>query len=268
MKKWIMAMAGLALLIGAAFSFHQSRTVAVSAEQTGARSTADRLGDDAGPAKEVAAVSDEARPDRTAASERAQGSAPLSTRGDAGLGLNETIETLVSPQASFEQKQAAWKRLKNSSQLDMAIQELEQRMANEPGRVENVAALGQAYLKKCGNIQDVREQAILAMKADQTLDAALSLDPTHWEARYTKAVGMSYWPAELNKGGEVIAQFHALIQDQEAQLAQPHFARSYAWLGDQYKKAGQMDYAAQVWQRGAALFPDNEELKRRLAAAP
>jgi hypothetical protein len=150
----------------------------------------------------------------------------------------------------------------------MAISDLEQRTTNDPGSVENVAALGQAYLKKCGVIQDVREQAILAMKADQMLESALKLDPSNWDARYTKAVGMSYWPAQMNKGREVIEQFDALIRDQEAQPVQPQFARSYAWLGDQYKKADQADYAVQVWQRGAAFFPQNEELKTRLAALP
>ena len=123
------------------------------------------------------------------------------------LAFNEAIETLVSALASFDQKQVAWKQLKERGQLDMAVSELEQRTANDPGRVENVAALGQAYMKKCGVIQDGREQAILAMKADQTLESALSLDPSNWEARYIKAVGMSYWPSQLNRGREVIEQF-------------------------------------------------------------
>jgi hypothetical protein len=79
---------------------------------------------------------------------------------------------------------------------------------------------------------------------------------------------MSYWPAALNKGQEVIEQFQILVQQQETQPAQPQFARSYLWLGDQYQKGGHADYAAQVWQRGAALFPENGELKSKLAAAP
>src|SRR5439155_3274216 len=134
-----------------------------------------------------------------------------------------------------------------------AISALEQRRANDPQTAAYAAALGQAYLKKCASMEDMREQAILAMKADQTLEAALSLDPSNWEARYTKAVGMSYWPPQLNKEREVIEQFQTLIQQQEVQAPQPQFARSYTRLGDQYQKAGRADYAAQVWQRGAAL---------------
>jgi tetratricopeptide (TPR) repeat protein len=182
--------------------------------------------------------------------------------------LRQVVETLVSPQTGFEQKQATWKRLRETGQLDAAIGALEQRASSDPQNAACAAALGQAYLKKCAGIADVREQAIFAMKADQTLESALTLDPANWEARYTKAVGMSYWPAQLNKQQEVIEQFRTLIQQQELQTPEPHFARSYAWLGDQYQKAGQPDYAVQVWQRGAALFPDNQELKRKLASAP
>ena len=268
MKKWIIAMAVLGVLVGTALSFHRPRTAILAAEETAPKSTPDRALEQPRPTTERAAIPEESRPSPTGASGQSQTPPVLSTPRGVGLVFNEVIETLVSPQASFEQKQVAWKQLKEAGRLDMAIRELEQRTANDPGRVENVAALGQAYLKKCGVTQDIREQAILAMKADQTLESALSLDPSNWEARYIKAVGMSYWPAQLNKGREVIEQFQALIQDQEAQPAQAHFARTYAWLGDQYKKSDQVDYAIQVWQRGAAFFPNNEELKTRLAAAP
>jgi hypothetical protein len=77
---------------------------------------------------------------------------------------------------------------------------------------------------------------------------------------------MSYWPAEMNKGDEVINRFTQLIQDQETQPAQPHFAQSYVWLGDQYQKSGRADYADQVWRRGAALFPSEPMLQKKLAA--
>lgn len=184
-----------------------------------------------------------------------------------GFDLNQSIETLISPQASYRDKQAVWNALKEAGQLDQAINELEQRMANDPQRPEYVAALGEAYMKKCAGMTDVREQAILAMKADKTLETALKLDPSNWEARFIKAVGMSFWPADLNKNPEVVQEFRTLIQQQEAQPAQPQFAQPYIWLGKEYEKAGQAEDAAQVWQRGAALFPENKELQNKLASA-
>jgi cytochrome c-type biogenesis protein CcmH/NrfG len=114
----------------------------------------------------------------------------------------------------------------------------------------------------------VREQGILAMQADKLFDSALSLDSSNWEARFIKAVAMSYWPPMLNKGDEVIQHFQTLIQQQETQAQQPHFAETYAWLGDQYQKAGRADDARAVWQRGAVLFPADEKLRTKLASTP
>ena len=183
----------------------------------------------------------------------------------ASLVLNQAIETMVSPQTSYEQRQAALKQLKDSGKLDDAIGSLEQRMADNPSSVETVTALGEAYYKKAGQTDDVREKAILAMKADQSLEAALNLDPSNWDARFMKAVGMSYWPPELNKSKEVIEQFQTLVQQQETQSPQPQFARTYLLLGEQYEKAGYSQYAADVWRRGATFFPADSNLKEKLA---
>jgi tetratricopeptide (TPR) repeat protein len=181
------------------------------------------------------------------------------------VGVKLAVDTLVSPQSSYSQKEAAWRQLKDSGNLDQAITELEQRVAGDPKTAEYSATLGQAYLTKCGTIQDVREQGILAMKADLAFDDALKTDPNNWEARFTKAVAMSYWPPQLNKGQEVIDDFTLLINQQEAQAPQPQFAQTYVWLGDQYQKSGRNDYALAVWQRGAALYPSDTALSKRLA---
>lgn len=180
--------------------------------------------------------------------------------------LNQAIESIVSPRAGHAQKEVAWKHLRESGKLDQAIGELEQRAAANAGAAEYPAALGQAYLQKCGTIQDVREQGILAMKADQVFDAALNLDSNNWEARFTKALAMSYWPTQMNRGNEVMQHFVTLVEQQEAQTPQPHFAQTYLRLGDEYQKYGHADYAKQVWQRGAALFPEDRELRLKLQA--
>src|SRR5207253_2817530 len=175
-------------------SINRSKTPPAPAVETVAESNPDQTMERALPMKVVIPA--------TQFRQSNPGPAPLTrfAATDDALALNQTIEMLVSPQASFEQKQAAWKQLKEMGKLDQAISDLEQRTTNEPQKAEYAAALGQAYLKKCALTRDVREQAILAMKADQTLDVALGLDPSNWEARYTKAIGMSYWPAQLNKG--------------------------------------------------------------------
>ncbi len=181
--------------------------------------------------------------------------------------VNQAVDILVSPQVGYGQKQAAWQQLGDAGKLDQAISELEQRMAADPQAPQYPAALGQAYLKKCATLQDVREQGILGMQADKLFDVALNLDPTNWEARFTKAVAFSFWPPSMNKGDQAIENFRILIQQQEEQTPQPHFAESYFWLGSQYQKAARGDYARLVWERGVSLFPNHEGLKQKLAEA-
>ncbi len=180
--------------------------------------------------------------------------------------VDQSVDMLVSAQTPYSEKQAVWKQLIDSGRLDAAIGELERRMAADPRVAEYPAALGQAYLRKCSILHDVREQGILGMQADKLFDAALSLDPANWEARFTKAVALSYWPASLNKGQEVLQLFQTLIDQQEAQTPQPHFAQSYVWMGDEYAKLGRPDYARTLWERGQGLFPSDEALKQRLSA--
>jgi hypothetical protein len=182
--------------------------------------------------------------------------------------VHQVVEELLSSQVPYEQKRSRWKELRESGGLDQAITELEGRVTGNNACADCAAVLGHAYLQKCGTISDVREQGILAMQADKLFDIALSLDPANWEARFTKAVALSYWPATMNKGEEVIQHFTTLIQQQETQAAQPQFAETYAWLGDQYQKAGRPEDARAVWERGAALFPNDPKLRNKTANSP
>jgi tetratricopeptide (TPR) repeat protein len=182
--------------------------------------------------------------------------------------LSQPLQTLVSPQAGYAQKQAAWKQLRDTQQLNQAITDLQQAAKAEPSVAEYPAVLGQAYLQKLMTTQDVREKVTLAMQADLSFDQALNLDPSNWDARFSKASALSYWPAELNKSEEVMQNLVTLVEQQEAQSPQPHFAQTYVLLGEQYQKAGYADDARQIWQRGATLFPDNNTLREKLAGLP
>jgi len=181
--------------------------------------------------------------------------------------FNQAIATLLSPQSSHEQRWAALKQLSESGKLDQAISELEQRVASDPSNAEYLTALGQANLQKAKTMMqdDITGGSILAMQAVKSFDTALSLDPSNWEAAFTKAAVMSHYPAELNQGQAVINQFTQLINQQESQPPQAQFAMTYVLLGDQYQKLGQSDYALATWQAGAALFPGDSTLQKRLA---
>ncbi len=181
--------------------------------------------------------------------------------------FSQPLQTLVSPQATFAQKQAAWKQLRDTGQLDQAIAQLQQAVKDDLSVAEYSAALGQAYLQKLGTTQDFRQQSILAMEADQTFDQALTLDPDNWDARFWKASALTHWPADLNKSQEIMENLSTLIDQQETRAPQPEYAQSYVLLGEQDQKAGYPDNAQQMWQRGAALYPNNEVLQNKLASS-
>jgi tetratricopeptide (TPR) repeat protein len=180
---------------------------------------------------------------------------------------SRAIDALVSPQSSYREKQASWKQLQDAGGLDQAIAALKAGMAKHPNNAAYPAELGVAYINKVITAKksgDYNEIAILGMQADQSFDAALKLDPTNWESQYYKAASLAYWPPEMNKGPEVIQRFSSLIDQQEAMPPQPQFAQTYVLLGEQYQKAGQPDQAVKVWRRGAAAFPDDPALQKKI----
>jgi tetratricopeptide (TPR) repeat protein len=184
----------------------------------------------------------------------------------AKLAFKQSMDTLLSPSSTHEQRQDAWKQLMAAGQLDQAVAQLQQLAAANPQSAQYPGDLGEAYLKQCSQTTDVREQGILALNADKLFDTALNLDPSDWEARYTKAVALSYWPANLNKGQDVIDNLMTLIQQQQNLPPETQFALPYLRLGDYYQKAGDTPSALHAWQQGASLFPANDDLKSRLAS--
>jgi tetratricopeptide (TPR) repeat protein len=179
--------------------------------------------------------------------------------------FSRAIDLLVSRPTSFQERQAAWKQLRDTGQLDQALASLKQGATNNPASAEHAMALGEAYVYKLQTIRDFHEVAILALQADLSFNTALGLDPANWEAQFFKASALSRWPAEMNEGLEVIQRLSNLIDEQEPMPPQPQFAQTYILLGDQYKKAGQPDYAVQTWRLGLAKFPADSTLQARIA---
>jgi hypothetical protein len=272
MKRLILSILGAGLLVGTVFYLKQPAQPLGSPEKSGS----------AGPVDQVwpAANATSARAGGIPVEQEQTGTSsqnvvkvkaqvePRTVSPSSGMDsvlVGQIVDSLVSPQNTYEQKQAAWRRLREAGKLDQAISDLEQRMAANPNAPEYPSALGQAYLKKCGTLDDTREKGILALQADKLFETALSMDPSDWDARFTKAIAMTYWPPSMNKGDEVVQQFETLIQQQEGQPAQPNFAETYLRFGDFYQKNGQPASARTVWEQGAILFPNNQSLREKLA---
>jgi hypothetical protein len=96
----------------------------------------------------------------------------------------------------------------------------------------------------------------------------LKIDPSNWEAQFVKASALAGWPAGLNIGPEVIQQLSSLIDQQETMTPQTQFAQTYVLLGDQYQRAGQLDYAQATLQLGLAKFPSDPTFQKRINNPP
>jgi tetratricopeptide (TPR) repeat protein len=181
--------------------------------------------------------------------------------------LSKAIDALVSPQTSYQQRQAVLRQLRDSGQIDQAIEALKQGAVNNPASATYPTVLGEAELQKAGlmyiNGGNPNETATLAMQADQSFDAALKLDPSNWEAQFSKAAAMSYWPVNLS-GSQVIQQFSSLIDQQETMPSQPQFAQTYVLLGNEFQKMGQPDKAVATWVLGAQKFPNDPTLQKKV----
>ena len=183
--------------------------------------------------------------------------------------LTQNVNTLTSPQTSFSDKQLLWEKLKGEGGLDSIMAELKQRAVDNPHDPVIPSTLGQAELHKADVISrnggNISEMGMLGMQADQSFDAALKLDPSNWEAQFFKAAALFHWPAEMNKGQEVIQRLSNLIDQQEATTSQPQYAQTYVILGEQYQKGGQPAYAEQTWRLGMARFPNEKSFQQHLA---
>jgi hypothetical protein len=274
MKRLILAVVSVGVIGGATLYLNRQKTAPVSPAERIAEAAPTRTPEDTRSVKTVPMQQTEPQVLATAAdsnqtpiaspilNEVKPDNAPNSTPPTA---FRQAIAILVSPQTGFQQKQAAWKQLRDAGELDQALATLKQGAANNPTSAEYPTALGEAYVYKLQTIRDFHEVSILALQADQSFNTALGLDPANWEAKFFKAAALSRWPPEMKKGPEVIQQFSNLIDQQEAMPPQPQFAQTYVFLGDQYKKTGQPDFAVATWRLGLVKFPGDSTLQGRIA---
>jgi len=272
MKRFILAMISVGVIGGAALYLNRQKTAPVSPAEPMAEAAPNRTTEDTRSEEAVAIQQSEPR-EASADSVQPPLASPVlnevkpdnSANSAPPTAFRQALDILVSPQTSFQQRQAAWKQLRDAGELDQVLATLKQGAANNPTSAEYSTALGEAYVYKLQTIRDFHEVSILALQADQSFNAALGVDPANWEAQFFKASALSRWPPEMNKGPEVIQQFSHLIDQQEAMPPQPQFAQTYALLGDQYIKTGQRDYAVQTWRLGLAKFPGDSTLQGRIA---
>ncbi len=178
--------------------------------------------------------------------------------------VSAAMAELAAEGLSDLDRQALWRRYAEeglSDEIVAAYEALAERSPNDP---ESHVELAGAYLNKIFEVGNSPEAGLWATKADRAFDRALELDDRHWEARFSKAVSLSFWPPVFGKQGEAIKQFETLVQQQAGLPPQDNFAQTHLLLGNMYRQIGEEQQAAAAWERGLEMFPDNAELMGQL----
>lgn len=177
----------------------------------------------------------------------------------------QLLSALQDPDLSSLEVQEFWQRLRDEGRIDEVLAVFEALAAADPSDPEAQFSLGEAYLQKIQEVGNGPLAGVLATKADQAFDRALQLDPTHWEARYSKAVALTFWPPVFGKQNEAIATFESLVSQQAGMVQQPHYSGTHLLLGNMYQQIGETQKAIAAWQAGLDLFPGNADLAAQLA---
>lgn len=148
--------------------------------------------------------------------------------------------------------------------LDEALREMEKYAASRATDPNVQVAMGTAYAAKLLSVPDGPERGQWAMKSLASYEAALKLDPEHWDAQFAKAFNLSRWPAFLGRQPEAIQTFERLIEQQERSPQDPRFAQTYFQLGNTYREAGNTDKALEVFRRGLQAFPGDQALRDQI----
>ncbi|MFN0006427.1 MAG: tetratricopeptide repeat protein [Planctomycetota bacterium] len=175
------------------------------------------------------------------------------------------LDQLLNEDLSEDQTEAIWKAASEAGQFDALVALFEERAKADPENADAQLDLGMAYLQKVFKAGGGPEAGTWAIKADKSFDAALAVNDQHWDARFAKAISLSFWPPVFGKQTEAIKHFEILIDQQRNLPSDPNHAQTWLLLGNMYQQLGKADQALATWQKGLALFPDNTQLSQQIS---
>jgi len=190
----------------------------------------------------------------------------VATPAEAARALRTLLDELVAVPATPNETGRLWGYLaRNNEQIEPTITRLALEIEKDPNNPELRVLLASALTAKLQyKTQPGPQQGAVWGAAAQQLDKAIELEPQHWNARYSKAFGTTFIPAQFGQRPAAIKQFEQLIAIQEQRAPESHYVGSYYQLGRLYAEAGNQDKAREIWSRGVKLFPDNEQLRASL----
>ncbi len=184
----------------------------------------------------------------------------------AGADLATELFDALSADPSGREAQGLWKRAADAGLVDDLVRRFEERAEGMPQHPQAQVDLGAAYLQKLFVAGTSGPEAgTWANRADGAFDRALELEPTHWQARFSKATALSFWPPIFGKGPEAARQFETLIEQQQASgVREPRHAQTYLFLGNLYDQQGEKERALETWRQGFALHPESAALRAKI----
>jgi tetratricopeptide (TPR) repeat protein len=171
---------------------------------------------------------------------------------------------LLNPRLNYFEKEKHWERIRTAGAADRVLASFERKSQQHPKDPELHFLVGKACINKLSSATDA-EKSVLGRKADEAFTRALSLNPEHWEARFTKALCLTYWPAFLGKQPECVRELETLLSQQEKSPQEEKFVQAYVVLGNLYLQYGDRAKALHTWKRGLVQFPGNPELSGKIS---
>jgi tetratricopeptide (TPR) repeat protein len=148
-------------------------------------------------------------------------------------------------------------------EFDRSIEFFGKMVASNPNSANIHLNYGFAYVDKIPTAGSIT-QVLLANTALGEFSRAVELQPS-WLDYYTRGASYLFWPKVFNRAPLGVADLEKALALQRSGPKRPYYLREYIALGDGYCKTEQMDKARATWQEGLRQFPDNQQLKDRLA---
>ena len=199
----------------------------------------------------------------------ASGGVPPASVGAAGAGYPlDALERRVQSDPESLQVAAEYRQqVIAAGAYDRAIT-LFERLSKRPGAgAHTFVNLALAYVDKVPVSGSIR-QALLGRDAIRALSRSIALAPSELAFFVRGLINLYYDRAIFHRTEQGVADLEeARRLTVTAHADAPYMPRILQTLGDGYFRLDQRDKARQTWRDGLALAPDNEPLRRRLAAS-
>lgn len=177
----------------------------------------------------------------------------------AAAGLLHELSALP---AGDDRRAAVWRRIREGGHVDTAVAEFERRAQAAPFDSMTRTELAWAYFQKMQTTGGGPEAGRWGARGAETLEQALELDASNWDARYSLAQHFYY--ADMR--GDSVHHLERLVAEQPGRRGERKHARAFLLLGNIHFDAGRKAEARKAWEAGLQSFPGDATLLQRLQA--